>query len=83
MELTLRGVPATVADVSASGLRVRSEIEARIGSNLRINFAGTAQLKGRVVWRSPGILGTEFYRRTPSIFESNRRKFFKRRMTCN
>jgi hypothetical protein len=57
MELTVAGKPARVADVSSSGLRVYAELEAEIGQELAIDFAGFDCINGRLVWVGGGEAG--------------------------
>lgn len=57
MALAVAGQPARVADVSSSGLRVTATIEAEIGQQLTIDFAGFDSIEGRLVWMGGGEAG--------------------------
>lgn len=57
MALTIDGAPARVADVSSSGLRVYAALEAEIGSELAVEFAGFDGITGRLVWMGGGEAG--------------------------
>lgn len=57
MELLVGGHEARVADVSASGLRVNTTLEAEIGETLPVEFNGFDPIDGRLVWMGGGEAG--------------------------
>jgi len=57
MQLTVAGRDAELRNVSASGIKVRTALEAGIGNRVEVRFAGFDTLAGQVVWRRAGETG--------------------------
>ena len=57
--VTVNGQPARLEDVSRTGLKVRSNVDARLGSTLVLAIAGCASVSARLIWRRDGVMGLE------------------------
>ncbi len=57
MALTIDARPATVEDVSSSGVCVRAEFMAGIGATVGIEFDGFEPIMGKVIWLGNGTAG--------------------------
>ena len=57
--VTVNGAAAHLEDVSRTGLKVRSNVDARLGSTLVLAIAGCPSLVARVIWRRNGVIGLE------------------------
>ena len=57
--VTVNGQAARLEDVSSTGLKVRSEVDARLGSSLVVAIAGCPSLSARLIWRQDGVMGLE------------------------
>lgn len=55
--LSIAGAPASIIDVSASGLRVRALAELEIGDSVPVEFAGFPPLHGQLIWMRNDELG--------------------------
>ena len=57
MTLCLNGSAVGIDNVSASGLKVRAEMEDDIGAEIAIRFEGFPAMAGRLVWRNASEAG--------------------------
>jgi len=57
--VTVNGKTACLENVSRSGLKVRSDIDAFPGSRLLLAIAGCPSLSARVIWNRDGVMGLE------------------------
>lgn len=55
--LHIAGLPATIANVSASGMKLRGEQELAIGKRVDVMFDGFDPIKATVVWARDGEFG--------------------------
>lgn len=53
----LGGAPATLHDVSASGIKVAGELSAPVGGEVKVAFAGYPEMAGRIAWVRDGATG--------------------------
>jgi hypothetical protein len=57
--VTVNGQAARLEDVSSTGLKVRAEVDARLGANLVVAIAGCPSLLARLIWIRDGVMGLE------------------------
>ena len=57
--VTVNGKAARLEDVSRTGLKVRSDVDAFPGSRLLLAIAGCPSLSARVIWKRDGLMGLE------------------------
>ena len=65
--VTVNGAAAHLEDVSRTGLKVRSNVDARLGSTLVLAIAGCPSLVARLIWRRNGVMGLEAPRASMSL----------------
>ena len=65
----LGGQPATLRDVSASGLRAAVEMPGPIGAEVNVAFAGFDELAGKIVWIREGATGIRLPDGALDLFE--------------
>lgn len=57
LKLSVNGCEALIENLSASGMKVRTDLPAEIGQHLPIEFAGFPAMIGRIVWMDHGKAG--------------------------
>lgn len=57
MALTISAQAARIADISSSGLRVCTDLEAEIGAELRVEFGDFEPIVGKLIWQGKGEIG--------------------------
>jgi hypothetical protein len=66
----LAGQPASLRDMSASGLKVAADIGAAIGTEVAVAFAGHPEMSGRIVWMRQGTAGIRLPEGALELFEA-------------
>ena len=57
--VTVNGSAARLENVSRTGLKIRCDVDAHLGSRLLLTIAGCPSLSARLIWRRGGMLGLE------------------------
>jgi hypothetical protein len=66
----LAGQPATLRDLSPSGLKAAADIAGPIGTEVAIAFAGFPEIAGRIVWIREGAAGIRLPDNALDLFEA-------------
>jgi hypothetical protein len=64
------GLPATIRDVSASGIKLADEIPGGIGAEVTVAFAGFDPMPGSIVWVRHGQTGLRLPDNALDLFEA-------------
>jgi hypothetical protein len=64
------GQPATIHDLSASGIKLAAELAGSIGAEVPVAFAGFPPLTGSIVWKRHGQTGVRLPDHALDLFEA-------------